>query len=599
MEAQDYTALYREARQKISENNCREATEILKKLSESDYILKDYALYDLAICYEKVEEKELLVEKLTEFIEKYKASPLLKFALKKLIAFKIQENMDDAEVLIDDYLANVTDEDDVAVTAIDIFIKNGKRQKAERLLKRLFLKGSEHIEYAYKKIKGLKLEVTEKEVLTALKKAFERKNYRKIIRIVENSDNLSPESQLLLGKAFFHTRNYSGAIRYLIDSPFREGRIIALNALLRIGDRVAADIMLKRLEKESEKGLYEIYLRLAQTKRRENVVNEAKAEFIRLLKQYPEKSGEILWEIAWSHILNKEYEEAKKYLKTALKDEKGENKDRIIYWLGKLEEREGRSGDPYYSLLKDSKSYYAAKLNLINLKKGDNQVDKTDNLSEKQKYAVLRADELKRLALDGFALWELRAVKNEINRTNLPVFAGRFYSLNDFRTVINIAERYGEFDEFSYPVAYDNILSDIARENRVDKFLALAVMREESRFDTEAVSVAGAIGLMQLMPETAFRYVRVERNEDLFKPYYNIYGGVKYLKKLLKDYKNVYHAVAAYNAGEHRVNKWLKREYRDDDEFVEDIPFGETRNYVKKVLRSYHIYKELYSVGGD
>ena len=134
----------------------------------------------------------------------------------------------------------------------------------------------------------------------------------------------------------------------------------------------------------------------------------------------------------------------------------------------------------------------------------------------------------------------------------------------------------------------------------VDPYLAAAIIREESQYDDKAVSVVGAVGLMQLMPMTAnavaqrYGYPSVGR-EDLFDRETNIRLGVRYLGQLLDQYGgNLAYAVAAYNAGPIAVNNWIAmHQGRDQDEFVELIPYQETRLYVKRVLRSYGEYRRL------
>jgi soluble lytic murein transglycosylase len=136
----------------------------------------------------------------------------------------------------------------------------------------------------------------------------------------------------------------------------------------------------------------------------------------------------------------------------------------------------------------------------------------------------------------------------------------------------------------------------------VDPYLAAAIIREESQYDEKAVSVVGAVGLMQLMPVTAnavaqrYGFPAVGR-EELFDQETNIRLGVRYLGQLLEQYGgNLAYAVAAYNAGPIAVNNWIAvHRGRDQDEFVELIPYQETRLYVKRVLRSYGEYRRLHN----
>lgn len=120
------------------------------------------------------------------------------------------------------------------------------------------------------------------------------------------------------------------------------------------------------------------------------------------------------------------------------------------------------------------------------------------------------------------------------------------------------------------------LIGKAARRYRIDEALLNAVVTAESAYDPRAVSRAGAVGLMQLMPETARRY----GTHDRYNPESNVYAGTRYLRDLLKQFENTQLAVAAYNAGENNV---IKYGYKVP-------PFKETQKYVKKVMYYYEKY---------
>jgi soluble lytic murein transglycosylase len=153
-----------------------------------------------------------------------------------------------------------------------------------------------------------------------------------------------------------------------------------------------------------------------------------------------------------------------------------------------------------------------------------------------------------------------------------------------------------------FPLGYWNEVAPAASRRGIDPLLILAVIRQESGFDQDAVSPAGAYGLMQLVPSTAAD-VAAELGMPppdrwaLHRVPLNVALGTTLVSKLLRDYDgSEIRALAAYNAGEPAVAKWDTRSRsRPDDEFVELISYAETRRYVKKVLGNYLRYRQLYA----
>ena len=158
--------------------------------------------------------------------------------------------------------------------------------------------------------------------------------------------------------------------------------------------------------------------------------------------------------------------------------------------------------------------------------------------------------------------------------------------------------------EQAYPRAYEPAMQFLARQEGVDPSLAWSIMLNESVFKPHALSPAGAVGLMQLMPTTAGKVAKerggVEPSRrELLHPLTNISYGMAYLGKLAKLFPgNEVAQIAAYNAGEEAAARWLKNgSYDHIEEWIEEIPYDETNLYVKKVLTSYWKYKRLYGKG--
>lgn len=152
-----------------------------------------------------------------------------------------------------------------------------------------------------------------------------------------------------------------------------------------------------------------------------------------------------------------------------------------------------------------------------------------------------------------------------------------------------------------YPLKYSEYVEKYAKEYNIDKYMVYAIIKAESNFDENAKSSSDAIGLMQIMETTAIETARKMdlevTEEDLFKPDLNINIGLKYFTYLLNQYDNNYPlAIIAYNAGMGNVDSWIKNgTIKEDGTDIENVPFKETNNYVRKILRDYEIYKGLYN----
>jgi soluble lytic murein transglycosylase len=151
----------------------------------------------------------------------------------------------------------------------------------------------------------------------------------------------------------------------------------------------------------------------------------------------------------------------------------------------------------------------------------------------------------------------------------------------------------GWYLRFRYPLRYETIVRAHARNYRLDPALLAAVIETESKFDAKARSAAGAVGLMQLLPDTAQGIA--ERTggahfvpSDLLDPEINIRYGCWYLRHLLDKYGDERTALAAYHAGQANVDRWRRQGL--------GIQFAQTRYYVKKVERLKGIYRHAYGL---
>ena len=156
----------------------------------------------------------------------------------------------------------------------------------------------------------------------------------------------------------------------------------------------------------------------------------------------------------------------------------------------------------------------------------------------------------------------------------------------------------------AYALPFNGAIRHWSAKSKLDPMLVAGLIHQESAFSPEARSSANALGLMQLEPETARRIAKQAKvrysQARLFEPDYNVRLGTIYLANLRQQFDGVEMAVAAYNAGEDRVAAWTAGQtYREPAEFVDSIPFTETRDYVEIVTRNADIYRKLYGENNE
>ncbi|MDD2402597.1 MAG: lytic transglycosylase domain-containing protein [Clostridia bacterium] len=152
-----------------------------------------------------------------------------------------------------------------------------------------------------------------------------------------------------------------------------------------------------------------------------------------------------------------------------------------------------------------------------------------------------------------------------------------------------------------YPITHKELIIENCAVYQIDAYLVLALIKAESRFNSNAYSRSGARGLMQIMPETG-KWISEKMNfksfttDKLYEPSYNIPMGIWYIAYLYKNFDgNTVEVLAAYNAGESKVRGWLdKGVWTGKLKDIKDIPYKETRDYVERVMFNYQVYKRIY-----
>lgn len=330
---------------------------------------------------------------------------------------------------------------------------------------------------------------------------------------------------------------------------------------------------------------------------------------------------EAQWSAAWIHYLQADYERAAIAF-GSLAAEKGEGRYKLaaLYWQARSRQKMGRLEEAKQLFLQilaaEEESYYkgpaAQWLEKMGAPVGEPKTvaakplpEPPSSLGAERQFHLSRARELARLSLHQLATAELDAVNNgNQDEAAWKILLMREYARNGayLRSVpMANAIPYSseELARYRYPLAYWETIQKLAGERKVDPYLVVALIRQESLFDPRALSPAPAFGLMQLLPSTAARaatQLGLPQRQDLFEAHLNLTLGTYHLKELLQRYSNnPVKAIAAYNAGESAVARWERQTSAgDEDEFIERIPYRETRLYVKLVLRNYRVYRKIY-----
>lgn len=286
---------------------------------------------------------------------------------------------------------------------------------------------------------------------------------------------------------------------------------------------------------------------------------------------------------------------------------------RGAYWIGRSYEalKNTKQSNEWYS---NAAKYYTSFYGQLSICKINNcklSLPKKHNFSPKSKAIfqqnslVIAAKILQDSPSNKFLMKEflLKAMKESKNEEEIRLIAEMNFKKTDFNLFTELAKQASYKNviviDRSYPIP-----KYVYSGHRIDHALILSLIRQESVFNHQAVSSAGAMGLMQMMPFVAERTakalgVRYNKNKLLNDPNFNSFLGSAHIKELLAQYDNSYIlAIAAYNAGSKPVNKWIEdngdpRKMKSSEEiidWIEKITFHETRNYVQRVLENRAIY---------
>ncbi len=385
-----------------------------------------------------------------------------------------------------------------------------------------------------------------------------------------------------------------------------------------------------------------LYLKAALYLEKDNY-KMAQHLFKSFLEKYPRSTFKesTAWYWAWSYYLDGDYTQARSFLQNFLKTfPQSELTDQVKYWLGKiaLQEEKKEEADAYFTELinKNPWSYYGILASSLSFRGGPErateewrsfasaQDDKKKAQDDKENglFLQIKNEEhlqkgllLKKLGLKKWASAELYRVylKNRRDKRFLLKLSELFFQVGDYFLAHSISEIHfsntlekpdilenEKVWKLAFPLAYEQLIFELSKKLRLDPHFVFALMKAESNFRPRVISKANAYGLMQLIVPTAKEEARKLqtsfKTNHLFDPQTNILLGTNHLKHLFQEFEgNQYFVISSYNAGFHRVREWRKKfDSNKADQFVEQIPFRETRHYMKKVLRNYFIYKTLY-----
>ena len=422
------------------------------------------------------------------------------------------------------------------------------------------------------------------------------------------------------------------ALAVPLVAPERQAalRLEQARLLLRAGQRDRAFEVLARVDASgSEADAAEALWMRARALEDAQRPADAAAVYRTLATRYPKReiAGAALWRLGWNAYLKSDPREAAQQWARLVDTGNRPYRLPALYWRARaMEESRNRSAAaPLYAqvVTEAPRSYYG----LLALARAGGvrgaatpaavtlPADPAEAVANDPGFA--RVDLLRRLGLVESALEELEDVVERAtgDTVRLYGFSSAYVRDERYHMALRIFRRHfsalaasGDpalpraFWEMLYPFGWRNDVMAAAQRVGLDPYLVAALVREESSYYPRALSRAGARGLMQLMPATArpmaeHRGLAFAGGELLDDPGANLEIGTAFLAGLLREFKDPRLALAAYNAGPARVRQWWQaRRTSDLEAWVEQIPFDETRQYVKRVMFSWEEYRRLYGL---
>jgi len=595
-------------KEKLDKKQFNEAITYLTKAKTSFPILADYVMFWLSDAYHEIDNHKESLNIIRDLLNEFPDTPLLKKARIREIKESQEINEKCTENLFRKYIKDYPQDNEIKYLYAIWLKNNNMTEKSKELFKEIYLSADILSDIASSEIDPSNLNI--EDLLERSENLIRKMKYKKAEELLKEillKDNGKLKKEILnkLGFTLFKQKKYIEASEIYKKA---QDKYWELRSLYRAGlkDTVISEI--ENILNMNDSRMGSILIAIASDMRRDEKYDDALSLYQQITDKFPADKEDAIWGVGWTYYQKGEYGKAYEIFGNLYK--KYED-IKYLYWQARsLEENGGNAEEIYKKIINKNNNFYTFLSILKNkdLKKVSNSdigsPDKFDlkqiaKIDTKNSMNILRIDILLELGFKREALNEILYLSKKTNSlSDILYIIKKLNDIGEYKHSVKIATRL-PFDNslisFLYPSAYISLVEKVSSSSRIDPLFVISIIREESRFDPDAISPAGALGLMQLMPGTALKInKKIKNSHDILDVENNISAGVKYLSRLLQEFGSYTYALAAYNAGEDSVKRWLKnKRYKSIDEFIEDIPYTETKNYVKKVLSSYFIYKSI------
>jgi soluble lytic murein transglycosylase len=617
-------------------------------------LLADYALYHLAQARRQAGRPDLAAEALGRLVDQHPQSLFLDRAAREIPRdFLEAGQLAQAEDAAHKYLAAVPSNPgraEVRLTLGEVLLRAGGTAQAEDVLRGVWLDlpaspESQRAQYLLTAIPTSRPFTVDEQFQRAVTLHRLEQHAMAIPELAPFAVTGSPreaQARLMLGISAFHVRRYNLAAQWL--EPLRDAlgpeRVEALfwsgRSVGRTGDAGKFTEYLTRVadsDPQSRRSEEALYL-LAQSAADDADPVKSRVYLSRLLQDHPNgaRADVAVWLHGWLAYKQRDFPAAAaSWRRLSAEESRSRWRIQALYWRGRALEamkKRAEAIQTYRTLLATTVDHHyyrlqaGTRLAVLTKRKAVPQRGAANveplAAGDGQGLHAQKARALRALGLTAEATeeWSEQVRSHPADLVGLEEACNVFLDVGRYDKSAWLGTRIlgplfvqtkgkppiSGFWKCAYPLGHIELVRLYARHRAVDPYLVLALIRQESAFALHDTSPTGARGLMQLMPETADLTAHDHGLPpvvagDLDAPDVNIQLGVYHLSDLLRDFGgNLTLSLAAYNAGRQPVLRWLERfGFADEVEFIEDIPFTETRTYVKLILANYERYTSLYA----